>query len=431
MTVTVSPPRHDEILARLRKLHPRLIDLSLGRVERLLATLGHPERQLPPVIHVAGTNGKGSLIAYLRAMLEAGGQRVHAYTSPHLVRFNERIRLAGRLIEDAEVEAVLEEVEAANAGAPITEFEIVTAAAFLAFARTPADVLLLETGLGGNFDSTNVIDRPALTAITPIDFDHMDFLGPTLAEIATAKAGILKPGVTAVIGPQRPEAVEVIAATAARVGAPLFRRGTEFEVERLADGFRYRDAEGTLDLPAPALPGDHQIDNAATAVACARRLAPFRPDPAAIAAGLVATDWPARLQRLRRGPLVDAMPGGEIWLDGGHNPHGARAAAAFLRGLPPRPTHLIMAVKANRELDGLLQPFAGLAESVVGLAIPGDPNCHPPEAIVAAAQSLGIRAAPAPDPAAAVAIVAATAPAARLLITGSLYLAGAVLASNG
>ncbi|WP_119421052.1 bifunctional folylpolyglutamate synthase/dihydrofolate synthase [Desertibaculum subflavum] len=425
------PPRHDLILARLRKLHPRLIDLSLGRMHRILATLGHPERQLPPVIHVAGTNGKGSLIAYLRAMLEAAGYRVHAFTSPHLVRFNERIRLAGRLIEDAELEAVLEAAETANAGLAITEFEIVTAAALLAFARHPGDVLLLETGLGGNFDSTNVVDRPALTAITPIDFDHMEFLGRTLPEIATAKAGILKPGVIGVIGPQRPEAAAVIAAAAARIGAPLFRRDGEFQVERLAEGFRYRDAAGALDLPAPVLPGDHQIDNAATAVACARRLDGFRLDAAAIAAGLTAADWPARLQRLRRGPLVDALPEGEIWLDGGHNPHGARAAAAFLRSLPSRPTHLIVAAKANRDAADLLAPFVGLAAGVVGIAIPGDPNCHPPEAIVAAAAGLGMAAAPAADPAAAMAIVAARAASARLLITGSLYLAGAILAANG
>jgi dihydrofolate synthase/folylpolyglutamate synthase len=346
------------------------------------------------------------------------------------VRFNERIRLAGSLIEDAELEAILEEAEAANAGAPITEFEIVTAAALLAFARNPADVLLLETGLGGNFDSTNVVDRPALTAITPVDFDHMEFLGPTLAEIATAKAGILKPGVTGVIGPQRPEAAAVLAARAAAIGSPLFRRGLEFEVERLASGFRYRDADGTLDLPVPVLPGAHQIDNAATAVACARHLTAVRLDSAAIAAGLLAADWPARMQRLRRGPLIDALPGGEIWLDGGHNPHGARAAAAFLSTLPPRTTHLIVAAKANRDPAGLLEPFVGLAAGVIGIAIPDDPNCHAPEALAGAAGRLGLAAATAPDPRTAVGMVAAAAPGARLLIMGSLYLAGAILAEN-
>jgi dihydrofolate synthase/folylpolyglutamate synthase len=400
-------------------------------MHRILATLGHPERRLPPVINIAGTNGKGSLVAYLRAMLEAGGKRVHAFTSPHLVRFNERIRLAGKLIEDAELEAILEEAEAANADAPITEFEIVTAAALLAFARNPADMLLLETGLGGNFDSTNVVDRPALTAITPIDFDHMEFLGPTLTDIATAKDGILKPGVIGVIGPQPPEAAAVIAATAARIGAPLFRRDGEFQVERLETGFRYRDGDAVLDLPLPALPGEHQIDNAATAVACARRLQVVKLDAAAIAAGIASADWPARMQRLRRGPLVEALPAGEIWLDGGHNPHGARAAAAFMRSLPPRPTHLILAAKANRSVAGLLQPFQGLATAVIGIAIPGDPNCHPPAAIVDAATDLGMPAAPADDPAAAVAAVAAVAPTARLLIAGSLYLAGAILAQSG
>lgn len=288
----------DAVLERLTRLHPKVIDLSLGRIERLLARLGHPELRLPPVVHVAGTNGKGSVIALLRAMLEADGRRTHVYTSPHLVRFHERIRLAGAPIPEADLLALLQACEAANGEAPITFFEITTAAAFLAFAETPADVLLLEVGLGGRLDATNVIAEPALTAITPVSMDHMQYLGPTLAQIAFEKAGILKPGVTAVIGRQARAAAEVIDKRAAEVAAPLLRQGRQWEVVPQGEGFHLRDGDETLELPRPALVGAHQFDNAGQAAVLARRLGLPQ---AAIAEGLRRVYWPARLQHLTHG----------------------------------------------------------------------------------------------------------------------------------
>ncbi len=311
----------DPILERVMRLHPRSIDLGLERIERLLAALGSPERKLPPIVHVAGTNGKGSLVAYLRAMTEAAGYRVHVYTSPHLVRFNERIRLAGRLIEDDELDATLGDCEQANEEKPITFFEITTAAAYLAFSRVPADLAIVEVGMGGRYDATNVI-QPALAAITPIGYDHTGFLGDKLEGIAGEKAGILKRAVPGVIGRQREASARVIDAEASRLAAPLFRLGREWQVMPTATGFRYESDTTSLDLPSPALAGAHQIDNAATAVACVERLraANFAIDDRAIAKGLATVEWPARLQKLTRGPLPEALPPGcELWLDGGHN----------------------------------------------------------------------------------------------------------------
>ncbi|MCW5751838.1 MAG: bifunctional folylpolyglutamate synthase/dihydrofolate synthase [Alphaproteobacteria bacterium] len=421
-----------EILDRLARLHPRLIDLSLERMERLVARLGRPDLALPPVVHVAGTNGKGSLIAYLRAGLEAAGRRVHVYTSPHLVRFNERIRLAGRLISDEALVALLEEVERVNAGEPITQFEITTAAALLAFAREPADMLLLETGLGGEFDATNLVARPALAAITPIDYDHMEFLGPTLSDIARAKAGILKPGVAAVIGPQHAEAEAVIEARAARLGAPLLRHGREWRIEPVADGFLWCDAERSLAMPRPALAGPHQLYNAGTAVAALLSLETRGLPLEAIRIGLVSADWPARMQRLRRGPLLEAAgPEAELWLDGGHNPHCAQAIRGWASGIEPGPTiDVVLGMKSNKDLRAFIAELAPVTRQVIGIAIPGDPACHQPGEIVAVAQGLGLMARPADGPAEAVAL-AGRDHARRILIAGSLYLAGAILARNG
>ena len=294
----------DPILERLTRLYPRAIDLGLDRIERLLAEMGSPHKKLPPVVHVAGTNGKGSLVAYLRAMSEAAGYRAHVYTSPHLVRFNERIRVAGRLIEDDELDAILTECEEVNAGKPITFFEITTVAAFLAFARHPADLAILEVGMGGRRDTTNVVD-PTLSAITPIGYDHTGFLGDKLEGIAAEKAGILKHAVPAVIGRQREVSAKVIAAEAARLTAPLFRMGREWQMTPTASGFRYESDQLSLDLPAPALVGAHQLDNAATAVACVERLrtAQLHIDDGAVRKGLLSVEWPARLQKLTRGPL--------------------------------------------------------------------------------------------------------------------------------
>ncbi|MBX6322095.1 MAG: bifunctional folylpolyglutamate synthase/dihydrofolate synthase [Rhodospirillaceae bacterium] len=427
----------DRVLQRLTRLHPKVIDLSLGRVQRLLERVGHPERALPPVVHVAGTNGKGSVIAYLRAMLEAAGYAVHVYTSPHLVRFNERIRLGGRLIPEEALLGLLEECERANGEAPITFFEITTVAAFLAFARRPADILLLETGLGGRLDATNVIDRPLLTVLTPISFDHMQHLGNTLAEIAGEKAGILKPGVPAVVAPQPPEAGAVFDARAAALRAPLHRAGAEWAAWRDGDALAFRDAEGERRLPLPALPGPHQIDNAGTALACLRFLSGFAIDRQTAVRGLRGVEWPARLQRLSRGPLVKRLrPGWELWLDGGHNAAAGEALAATLRewqaAQPWLPVHLVFGMLSTKEPVAFLRPLAPLVRGLHALTIPGEHASLSAAQSAAAAREAGLDAREATSVAAALdAILAAERGPARVLICGSLYLAGTVLAENG
>lgn len=417
----------DLVLERLTRLHPKKIDLSLGRMERLLARLGHPERRLPPVVHIAGTNGKGSTVAYLRAMGEAAGLRVHAYTSPHLVRFHERIRLAGGLIGEAELIALLEECETANGEAPITFFEVTTAAAFLAFARTPADLLLLEVGLGGRLDATNVVARPHLSVITPVDLDHKEFLGDSIAAIAAEKAGILKPDVPAVIGPQPMEALAVIAAQADLLDAPLIIAGTDFDAAATADGFDFtRPGEAPWHLPRPSLAGPHQIANAATATAAALLLDLPR---AAIESGIAGAQWPARLQRLTRGPLAALLPtDGELWLDGGHNPHAARALAAALAAMPPKPLHLVTGLLSTKDAAGYFGAFHDLAPKVHAVTIPGESAARPAEEVAAAAAEAGLEAVAEPDITTAVARAASA--GGRVMICGSLYLAGRVLADN-
>jgi dihydrofolate synthase/folylpolyglutamate synthase len=419
----------ERVLERLTALHVRLIDLSLDRVLRLLAALGNPQDRLPPAIHVAGTNGKGSTLAFLRAFLEAAGYRVHVYTSPHLVRFNERIRLAGKLIEEDALLALLDEVERVNAGAPVTFFEITTAMAFLAFARTPADVALIETGLGGRFDATNVIARPAVTAITPISLDHQHFLGDTLAKIAFEKAGILKPGAPAVIAPQTDEARAVLEARAREVGAPLFRAGTEWTARAAGTALAYRGRR-ELDLPPPGLLGPHQYENAGTALACLDCLPGFAVPDAALARGMTTVEWPARLQRLMRGPLVQALPPDcELWLDGAHNPAGGAALAQVAAGWRDRPLGLVVGMLNTHDARAFLLPLAPFVRWLQAVAIPGEANARPADDLAATAGALGIDAAPAPSIAGAVA--AASEPGARTLICGSLYLAGRVLAQNG
>ena len=428
----------DQILERLTRLHPKLIDLGLERMERLLAAMGSPHRKLPPAVHVAGTNGKGSLVAYLRAMAEAAGYRAHVYTSPHLVRFNERIRVAGQLISDDLLEDVLTECEEANAGQPITFFEITTVAAFLAFARVPADIAIIEVGMGGRFDTTNVID-PILSAITPIGYDHTGFLGDTLEKIAGEKAGILKHAVPAVIGRQREASAGVIAARAGQLAAPLFRMGREWQVNPTDRGFRYESDLMTLDLPAPALAGAHQIDNAATAVACVERLraANFEIDDAAIRKGLAAVEWPARLQRLTRGPLVDALPPGcELWLDGGHNEDCgialARMAADWAKEPAPLPLYLVFGMLTTKDASGFLRPLARHATAARAVPFPEGHSAFTPDEACRKAAEVGLDCLPANDFGAALEDLLATQPAPmRILICGSLYLAGAVLARNG
>jgi dihydrofolate synthase/folylpolyglutamate synthase len=428
----------DPILERVMRLHPKLIDLGLERTERLLAALGSPEKKLPPVVHVAGTNGKGSLVAYLRAMAEAAGYRVHVYTSPHLVRFNERIRVAGKLIQDAELDAILTECEAINDGKPITFFEITTVAAFLAFARTPADLAVIEVGMGGRLDTTNVV-TPALSAITPIGYDHTGFLGDKLEGIAGEKAGILKRAVPGVIGRQRDISAQVIQAEAAKLAAPLFRMGREWQVTSTERGFRYDSDLLGLDLPAPALAGAHQIDNAATAVACIERLraARFEIGDQAIVKGLATVDWPARLQKLSRGPLVEALPpGSELWLDGGHNEDCglalARMAADWAREPAPLPLYLVFGMLTTKDASGFLRPLARHARGARAVPFPEGHSAYTPEEASARAADVGLDCVPANDIGAALEDLLATQPAPmRILICGSLYLAGAVLARNG
>jgi dihydrofolate synthase/folylpolyglutamate synthase len=395
----------------------------------LLAKLGNPQDRLPPVIHVAGTNGKGSTVAFLRAFLEAAGKRVHVYTSPHLVRFAERIRVAGKLIEEDALVALLEECERANAGAPMTFFEMTTAAAFVAFARTPADYTLLEVGLGGRFDATNVIAQPAVTAITPVSLDHQHFLGDTVAKIAFEKAGILKPRVPAVVAPQSADGAAVIAARAQEIGAPLYRFGSEWQVAARDDGRLAYRGRAAFDLPAPGLKGPHQYTNAGTALACLERLPGFTPDPAALARGLTEVEWPARLQRLSRGVLARLMPtGAELWLDGGHNAAGGEALAAVAKSWQDRTLNLVFGMLNTHDSKDFLAALAPYAARVEAITIPGEENARPAAEIAATAHSLGLAAAPHGDIAEAVA--AAAAPDTRVLICGSLYLAGRVLAAN-
>ncbi|WP_369822850.1 folylpolyglutamate synthase/dihydrofolate synthase family protein [Rhodovulum sp. MB263] len=409
-------------------LHPKVIDLVLDRVWRLLAALDHPESRLAPVIHVAGTNGKGSTLAMIRAGLEAGGARVQAYTSPHLARFHERVRMADGPIAEAALAAVLEECERANGGAPITYFEITTCAALLAFAREAADYCLLEVGLGGRLDATNVIETPRLTVIAPVSIDHQQYLGETLAEIAGEKAGILKRGVPCVVGPQEEAAMEVIEARAARLGAPLIAHGQHWHVWEERGRLIFQDERGLLDLPMPRLIGAHQVANAGAALAALRALGR---DETACEAAMTRADWPARLQRLRHGPLVDAAGRAELWLDGGHNPAAGKALAEAVTRLSPRPLHLVCGMLNTKDVAGFLKPLAAVSDSLTAVSIPGETATLPAEATRAAADASGFRADTAADVADAVARIAAATPEARILICGSLYLAGRVLRENG
>ncbi|WP_431283699.1 bifunctional folylpolyglutamate synthase/dihydrofolate synthase [Humitalea sp. 24SJ18S-53] len=416
--------RSEVIIDRLHGLHPKLIDLSLDRLQRALAALGHPERRLPPVIHVSGTNGKGSTCAVLRAIAEAAGQRVHAYSSPHLVHFAERIRLAGTLVTEEALVDALERVEAANAGLPITVFEVTTAVALVLFADTPADLLVLEVGLGGRFDATNVVDRPVACAITSISMDHMDFLGDTLALIAGEKAGIIKPGVPVATGFQPPEAMAVIEAEAATQGAPLRARGRDWDVS--PEG-RFRDDGKTIALPPPGLPGPHQLENAGIAIAALRAWNPPWLNDAAIREGVANARWPARLQRLS-GDLAQSLPAGfELWLDGGHNEGAGRALAAHLPAWADQPLHLVVGMKSGKASEAFLAPLLPFATTVWAVAEPGQHLAMSPEAIIAASGGV---ARPGPDVAGALAQIAALAPG-RVLVCGSLYLAGEVLKADG
>lgn len=417
----------DAILARMMALHPKIIDLTLDRVWRLLAALDNPQDKLPPVIHIAGTNGKGSTQAMIRAGLEGWGKSVHAYTSPHLARFHERIRLAGELISEPHLTEVLDECYEKNGGENITYFEITTVAGLLAFSRTAADYTLLEVGLGGRMDATNVI-TPELSVITPISIDHEQFLGNTLAKIAAEKAGIIKRGVPVVVGPQPEEAMEVIEATAARLGAPLIAYGQQWHVTQERGRLVFQDERGLLDLPLPALLGAHQVQNAGAALAALRHLGA---DEAACEAAMVNAEWPARMQRLKTGPLAEAAPEAELWLDGGHNAAAGIALAEVLAGLPERPTHLICGMLNTKDVGGYMRPLAAQAASLTAVSIPDEVNTLPASETEAAARAAGIEARSAGDVMAALQAIAAHDPQARVLICGSLYLAGHILRENG
>jgi dihydrofolate synthase/folylpolyglutamate synthase len=418
----------DVILDRMMSLHPKVIDFTLDRVWTLLKALDNPERKLPPVIHIAGTNGKGSTQAMIRAGLEAAGKSVHAYTSPHLARFHERIRLAGDLITEAHLTEVLDECYRTNGGANITYFEITTCAALLAFARTPADFTLLEVGLGGRLDATNVIDKPALTIITPVSMDHEGFLGNTVAKIAGEKAGIIKRGVPCVVGPQTDEAMEVIEAQAARLGAPMLAYGQHWHVFEERGRLVYQDETGLLDLNLPNLPGQHQVQNAGAALAALRHLNM----PEASFDGTVQNAyWPARMQHLKGTSLNDLAPQADLWLDGGHNPAAGDALALHLRGLPKRPTYMICGMLNTKDVRGYMRPLTDVADHLTAVSIPGETNTLSAADTAKAAKDVGLNADEADSVEAALLQIASVEPQARVLICGSLYLAGHVLRQIG
>jgi dihydrofolate synthase / folylpolyglutamate synthase len=409
----------DQIAARLERLHPRLIDLSLDRLRSLLERLDHPERRLPPTIHVAGTNGKGSTCAFIRAMAESAGLRVHVYTSPHLVHFNERIRIAGKLVTDDRLIAAMERIERINDNSPITVFEVITATAFDLFAATPADLCVLEVGLGGRGDATNVIDAPAVCAITSISLDHRELLGPSVDIIAAEKAGIIKPRVPVAIGAQPDDVRRVLLDHAAALDSPVRLRGRDWEIAQTTAGFRYTDTTGMIDAPTPSLHGLFQQDNAGIAIT-ALRAAGLEHD----AAGLVRAEWPARLQRLH-GRLADLLPPDwELWLDGGHNPGAGVVLAEHLRGWGDRPVHLVVGMKQAKDSAEFLRPLLPVTTTVWAVREPDQHSALPVEAIIAASGGI---ARPGPRVVDALRTIPRTEIPGRVLICGSLYLAGEVL----
>lgn len=408
-------------------LHPKVIDLTLDRMWRLLENLGNPQNDLPPVIHIAGTNGKGSTQAMIRAGLEAAGKKVHAYTSPHLARFHERIRLAGELIDEDHLTEILDECYAKNGGETITYFEITTAAAILAMARTPADYTLLEVGLGGRLDATNVIKQPLLSIITPISIDHEQFLGNTLTKIAGEKAGIIKRHCPVIVAPQPEEAMDVIEQTAERNHAQIIAQGQHWHIDTEHDGLMFQDETGVVQLPRPNLPGDHQIENAGTAVAALRHLG-FNTE--ICEAAISQARWPARMQKLQTGPIIDSAPNAEIWLDGGHNPAAGQAIGHHLGTLENRPTYLICGMLNTKDIGGYLTPIAPHIEKLIAVSIPGEMNTLPATDTAAAARDAGIQAEVAEDVLAATRNIVKITPNARILICGSLYLAGNILRNH-
>jgi len=429
--------RSTNVLDRLKLLHPQAIDLSLGRVQRLLAELGHPERHLPPVVHVAGTNGKGSTIAFLRAIARANGKSAHAYTSPHLVNFHERIVLGdengGAPIDEDDLLNSLYRAEIANKAEPITLFEITTVAAFLAFANVGADLLLLETGMGGRLDATNVVDFPAATVITPISLDHVAFLGETISAIAHEKAGILKPGTPCIVGPQSDEALKVIEKRAKHLGVPLLVYGRDFSSSMQGGQLRFESKFGTYDLPLPNLLGEHQLENAATAIATAHVVFGTRLDSKKLDEAIVGADWPARLQKLGRGSLHKFVSQGtEIWLDGGHNPAGAKAIAKAISTFQASsPVHLIWGMLETKDARSVIDAFRDHVEQVFTVPITDEPNAFTTHALADIARDAGLKAVPTNGIRHALMESQASSRCSRILICGSLHLAGRALQLHG
>lgn len=409
-------------------LHPKIIDLTLDRMIRLLEILDHPEAKLPPVIHIAGTNGKGSTQAFIRAGLEASGKSVHAYISPHLARFHERIRLAGELISEEYLSEVLDECYTSNGPEQITYFEITTVAAMLAFSRVRADYTLLEVGLGGRLDATNVIGNPAISVITPISIDHESFLGDTHAKIAFEKAGIIKRGVPCVVGPQPEEVMDVIEAQAMKLGAPLLAYGQHWHVYEERGRLVFHDERGLMDLPLPTLLGAHQIQNSGAALAVLRHL---NIGDTACEGAMLNAEWPARMQRLKTGPLIEAAVSAELWLDGGHNPAAGKALSALLQSLPPKPTHLVCGMLNTKDVRGYMAPLAKVATTLHAVPIPGEQATLSAADTASAARDVGLKAFEAETVLSAINHITSQGPNARILICGSLYLAGGVLRQNG
>lgn len=433
----------DAALAAMSALHPKKIDLGLERVLRVLKALGNPQDRLPPVVHIAGTNGKGSTVSFVRAMAEANGLKCHVYISPHLVHFRERITVASKEISDAQLLDVLERVRIANNGQSLSFFEATTAAALLAFSENSADLCIIEVGLGGRFDATNVIERPAVVGITPVDMDHAEFLGRDLAGIAREKAGIMKHLVPAAIGKQSDLVNAVMEAEASKLSVQATYFGQDFRSYRQHGRLVYEDESALMDLPLPALIGEHQISNAGLAIRIARIL---QLSEKSIARGLETVKWPARMQNLTKGPFAEmvAESGGELWLDGGHNPHAARAVAsamAEMESKTARPLILVTGILANKDIGGFLDAFEGLASAVIGVSIP-DHASLAPETLQELAEARGMIGQVASNLTDAVQRAINTGEALsrqttaepiippRVLICGSLYLAGVVLREN-
>ncbi|MCY4447077.1 MAG: bifunctional folylpolyglutamate synthase/dihydrofolate synthase [Rhodobacteraceae bacterium] len=415
------------VLNRLKSLYPKSIDLKLNRLEHLLGDLNHPEQQLPPTVHIAGTNGKGSTLAMIRAGLEAERHRVHSYISPHLTHFNERITLAGNVIdEDALVDALLE-CEATNLDHPITLFEITTAAAFLSFSRVDADFLLLEVGLGGRLDATNVVKQPELTVITPISYDHEKFLGNTISEIAFEKAGIIKPSVPCVVAEQEPDAMNTIAKVAKEKGSPLLIQNRDWFIESVDESLVYTDSKGSLELPKPALTGFHQTINAGVAIQVLRLL---DSTPDAIQGAMLNVSWPGRMQKLKKGPLVDSAQGAEVWLDGGHNPAAGIALARTLEAMPKRTNNLICGMLTTKDSKGYLTYLRKVASHLYGIEIPGESESMSANNVAMVAREVGFNSCSSASALEAVESIAKHNQASRILVCGSLYLAGTILRDN-